>query len=110
MIMVIVHIPISLGERVRDVDVEKSAGLSDSFVCSIGYDDGIFEFKLYRGYTSMILLTDMCYHQYEYIFCTITIICVITDVVIDSITSIILILISISNIIITSLIIIFSEV
>ena len=34
------------GEGVRDVDVEKSVGLSDNFVCFIGYDDGIFEFKL----------------------------------------------------------------
>ena len=70
MIMVIVYmyIPVSLGEGVRDVDVEKSVGLSDSFVCFIGYDDGIFEFKLYRGYTSMILLTESC------------IICVITNI------------------------------
>ena len=67
-IMVIVYIPISLGEGVRDVDVEKSVGLSDNFVCFIGYDDGIFEFKLYRGYTSMILLTESC------------IICVITNI------------------------------
>lgn len=60
MITVIVHIPISLGEGVRDVDVEKSVGQSDNFVCFIGYDDGIFEFKSYRGYTSMILLTESC--------------------------------------------------
>ena len=48
MIMVIVYmyIPVSLGEGVRNVDVEKSVGLSDNFVCFIGYDDGIFEFKL----------------------------------------------------------------
>ena len=44
MIMVIVYLPISLGEGVRDVDVEKSVGLSDSFVCFIGYDDGTFDF------------------------------------------------------------------
>ena len=94
MIMVIVYmyIPVSLGEGVRDVDVEKSVGLSDSFVCFIGYDDGIFEFKLYRGYTSMILLTEsciICVITNMSIFCTITIIWVITDVIIDSITSII---------------------